>query len=222
MESSDPELRVTTDGSHSLYHPLTDQLYHSHHGAVQESMHVFIKHGYEYVATFHDHIRILEIGFGTGLNALLTQRVSDGKTIYYESLEYYPISAALAEQLNYPADDVERRFFNSLHNASWDLTESVSSQFQLHKRLLRIQDYVPGDALFDVIYFDAFSPGAQPELWSEEIFCAMYNSLKRNGVLVTYCSKGDVRRAMIAEGFVVEKLPGPPGKREMLRAIRTK
>jgi len=222
MEASEPELRVTTDGSHSLYHPVTDQFYHSHHGAVQESMHVFIKHGYEYAAAFNDHIRILEIGFGTGLNALLTQRMSDGKTIYYESLEYYPISIALVAQLNYPTDNNERRFFNSLHNASWNLNESVSSHFQLHKRLLRIQDYVPGDASFDVIYFDAFSPGAQPELWSEEIFRAMYNSLKRNGVLVTYCSKGDVRRAMIAAGFAVEKLPGPPGKREMLRAIRPK
>lgn len=222
MASSEPELRVTTDGSHSLYHPATDQLYHSHHGAVQESMHVFIKHGYEQVAASNHHIRILEIGFGTGLNALLTQRVAESKTIYYESLEYYPISITLANQLNYPADDNERQFFNALHNASWNEVASVTSRFQVHKRHVQIQDYVALGASFDVIYFDAFSPGAQPELWREEIFLAMYNSLKRNGVLVTYCSKGDVRRAMIAAGFLVEKLPGPPGKREMLRAIRTK
>jgi tRNA U34 5-methylaminomethyl-2-thiouridine-forming methyltransferase MnmC len=222
MESREPELRVTTDGSHSLYHPVTDQLYHSHHGAVQESMHVFIKHGYECVAGSKDHIRILEIGFGTGLNALLTQRMADDKTIYYESLEYYPISANLAEQLNYPRDNNERTFFHALHNASWNTVEMLSPQFQVHKRLLKIQDYVALDASFDVIYFDAFSPSAQPELWREKIFCAMYNSLNYNGVLVTYCSKGDVRRAMIAAGFSVEKLPGPPGKREMLRGIRMK
>lgn len=213
---------TTADGSKTIQIEDWNEQYHSVHGAIQEAYHVFIKHG---LSLFHDQpLSILEIGFGTGLNALITLLESKkrGLDIVYKGIEAYPVIPEELEQLDYiealDAGDMEQCFFN-MHQTSWGQSHPILPNFSLIKQQIDFREIVDVDQ-FDLIYFDAFGARVQPELWTEEVFAIMFRALKKDGVLVTYSAKGSVRRAMQAVGFVVERLPGPPGKREMLRALK--
>ncbi|GAA4316024.1 tRNA (5-methylaminomethyl-2-thiouridine)(34)-methyltransferase MnmD [Pontixanthobacter gangjinensis] len=217
----------TGDGSVTIHLPEWDEQYHSKHGAVQEARHVFLKMGLHHFLENNDKevLSILEIGFGTGLNAFLTFLEAEKlqKNIYYTGVEAYPVALEEVALLNYPeACDAEEKadFFRKLHSTEWEKSSKISSYFSLEKQEKKFSE-IEDEALYDLIYFDAFGARVQPDLWTEEIFSIMYRTLKENGVLVTYAAKGSVRRAMIATGFQVEKLPGPPGKREMLRAVKS-
>ena len=219
------EFLKTADGSLTIHLPDWDEQYHSKHGAIQESKHVFIKTGLHHFCELHDveELAILEIGFGTGLNALLTsqQAVELEKTINYDGVEAYPISFDQVQGLNYPEQlDVDSSIFLKLHEVAWETPQKITPHFLLHKQQKFFKDITAKD-VYHLIYFDAFGARVQPELWTQEVFKTMYDALKKDGVLVTYAAKGSVRRAMQAVGFTVERLPGPPGKREMLRATKT-
>jgi len=214
------ELIKTSDGSTSLYIPELEETYHSVHGALQETQHVFIKNGLQLFD--HQSISILEIGFGTGLNALTTykEHKSLQLNIHYETVEAYPLSCDEASQMNFPQmlnAPALVSVFEQMHRCEWNKLITLSLSFSFKKRLQRFETINDTD-IFDLIYFDAFGAQVQPELWQEAIFQQMYTALKRRGYLVTYAAKGSVRRAMQACGFTVERLPGPPMKREMLRA----
>lgn len=204
-----------------------DEQYHSKHGAVQEARHVFLKMGLQYFFENNpekEEFSILEIGFGTGLNAFLTLLEAEKlkKKIRYTGVEAYPIAREEVAELNYPeAADAKTRNsdFQKLHQTSWEKEEEITDSFVLKKEEKRFEN-ISAEKCFDLIYFDAFGARVQPELWTEEIFQKMYRALRPKGVLVTYAAKGSVRRAMHSSGFDVEKLPGPPGKREMLRAVK--
>lgn len=216
------EIIQTQDGSTTIYLPQWDESYHSKHGAIQEAYHVFIKNG---LSLFEGQsIAILEIGFGTGLNAFITcleAQKNAGQTINYIGVEAYPVALEEALQMNYAQeiDSKESQIFELLHHTDWEENHSISEHFTLVKRKQFFQDINDINA-FDLIYFDAFGFRVQPELWSETIFVAMYKALKVNGVLVTYACRTSIKNAMLAAGFSVEKLPGAPGKREMLRATK--
>jgi len=219
-------IQVTADGSHTISIPEWNVTYHSIHGAVRESIHVFIKEGLKYLLSKRtvDTLSILEMGFGTGLNALLTFREAAGEQqhIYYQTIEQYPLTYTETDKLNY-AEQLNEPALHSclitLHSVPWDTDVQIHPYFCLHKTHLALLD-VSFTRSFDIIYYDAFAPAAQPELWTEDVFRKLYHCLAPGGILVTYCSKGNVRRAMQAVGFIVEKVPGPPRKREMLRAMR--
>jgi tRNA U34 5-methylaminomethyl-2-thiouridine-forming methyltransferase MnmC len=213
----------TADGSNTIHLPEWNENYHSHHGAVQEALHVFIAAGLTPLALSQKNISILEIGFGTGLNAILTYREAKENqlTINYHGIEAFPVSKHELTLLKY--EDLTEvaphsSVYQALHDAPIGKAYSIDTQFQITKHCAQIERFDYPTAHFDLVYFDAFGPRVQPELWTVAIFKSMFQTLKDGGVLVTYCSKGDVRRAMIEAGFTVEKIPGPPGKREMLRA----
>lgn len=213
------EIIQTKDGSTTIHLPEWDESYHSKHGAIQEAYHVFIKNG---LALFKEKpISILEIGFGTGLNSFITflQAKKDNQQIDYVGVEAYPVTAVEAMQMNYPKEiDVsEIDLFRQMHEIEWESKQQLSANFSLTKRKQFFQD-INDENAFDLIYFDAFGFRVQPELWSESIFSAMYKALKPNGVLVTYACRTSIKNAMLSAGFSVKKLPGAPGKREMLRA----
>lgn len=218
-----PEIKITADGSHTLYVPNLDETYHSVHGAIQEALHVFIKNGFNY--SNKQHLNILEIGFGTGLNTFLTlkEALKSKIKVNYSSIEAYPLSVETVNQLNYieqlNMSSFEKENFNKLHEIEWESYQAVNTNFNLRKLNIKLQDYEEME-LYDLIYFDAFGPRVQPNLWEENILKKMYNALKPNGVLVTYCAKGSVKRGLKSVGFKIESLPGPPGKREMTRAIK--
>ena len=216
----------TGDGSVTIHLPEWDEQYHSKHGAVQEAQHVFLKMGLHYFTESRNQqdLSILEIGFGTGLNAFLTFLEADklNLKIDYTGVEAYPVSSEEIKLLNYPeaANALDHTSaFQKLHETNWEERSAISEHFYLTKHQLKFQQ-ITAKEKYDIIYFDAFGARVQPDLWTEEIFNIMFKALKQNGVLVTYAAKGSVRRAMIACGFQVEKLPGPPGKREMLRAVK--
>ena len=218
---------LTDDGSSSIFSEEANQHYHSHFGAVNESAHIFIEAGLCSASLSHlETVSILEIGFGTGLNALLTYFKAEElhKKIYYESLELYPLSQQEVEQLNYPAvlpySDAET-VFSALHHALWEKKQCISDSFTLLKRQISAvgANYTPHT--FDLVYFDAFSPEAQPAMWTKEVFEPIYNSMKKGGILLTYCTKGTVKQTLKAIGFEIKKLPGPVGKREILRAMKS-
>lgn len=215
------ELRITGDGSHTLYVPELDEPYHSIHGALRESRHVFIKQGLGLVKK--TSIRILEIGFGTGLNALLTlsETGRSGIRAYYHAVEKYPLQDEEYRQINYEQfiEGIPPGSLAGLHTAPWGKQVPVSDHFILFKEHSDFREMDP-DGSFDLVYFDAFAPGKQPYLWSEEIFCRIYRLMNPEGILVSYTVRGSVRRALASCGFDVEKVPGPPGKREMVRAFR--
>lgn len=212
---------ITADGSSTIQLSEWDEQYHSKHGAIQEAKHVFIKMG---LTPFFNHrkIALLEIGFGTGLNALLTQQEAESNNleVVYEAIEAYPVSEEELLHINFSEQlKISQPIFNKLHQAKWEVKRQLTPHFHLKKRkqfINEIQDL----NTFDLIYFDAFGPRVQPELWTALIFLKMFNALKSGGVLVTYSAKGAVRRAMLSVGFTVERLQGPPGKREMLRATK--
>lgn len=214
------EILITSDGSTTIYLPEWEEHYHSKHGAIQEAYHVFIKNGLDLFAN-ESQISILEIGFGTGLNSFITLLESEKRDlrISYEGVEAYPVSEEEILQLNYVKElDAEnnRSLFDKMHQISWAEKHAIKSNFSLLKRNIFFEE-INDQNKFNLIYFDAFGARVQPELWTEVIFKRMYDSLKENGIIVTYAAKGSVRRAMQTIGFLVEKLPGPPGKREMLR-----
>lgn len=214
-------LYLTEDGSHTLYSPHFDQHYHSTHGAVQESMHIFIKSGLQHYLEKHQapSVRIFEVGFGTGLNALLSQLYFQQINIDYTSVELYPITEDCYSNLrfNLPLAHAEEALL-ALHRAPWNTGVRLSPTFQLHKLQQDLRLYTP--QAIDVVYFDAFSPEAQPELWDEPIFERLYKAITPGGILVTYCAKGEVRRCLQHVGFEVERIAGPIGKRHILRATK--
>ena len=215
------ELQGTADGSHTLFIPEMDEHYHSVNGAVQESRHVFIEAGLH--RQEKKDITVFEVGFGTGLNAYLTLLAAENedRSVDYFSVELYPLDPALVRALNY-GDMIcpeKKMLFTALHSAAWNEPVKITDHFTLHK----IQGdnnscTLPED--MDLIYFDAFAPDKQPEMWSQEIFDRLYAHTSEGGILTTYCAKGVVRRMMQKAGYSVERIPGPPGKREMLRAIK--
>ncbi|MGI6047016.1 MAG: tRNA (5-methylaminomethyl-2-thiouridine)(34)-methyltransferase MnmD [Petrimonas sp.] len=216
------KFEITEDGSHTLFVPELDEHYHSTHGAIQESMHVFIDAGLRHCVK--SEIKVLEIGFGTGLNAFLTLLEAErtGRKIDYTTLEFYPLSIIDAEKLNYVelTDSTKKDVFRELHKVEWGKWSQLTLYFSLLK--MKFDFSKPSDFdtenKFDVIFFDAFAPEKQPEMWAQEIFDKIYSISSENAILTTYCAKGSVRRMLQTAGFVVERLPGPPGKREILRA----
>lgn len=239
----EPKLIITADGSHSLYIEGLNEHYHSIHGAIQESKHVFINAGLKQklsslkvlpfgkIEPFNDgthssQLNILEIGLGTGLNALLTfnETNQSAVNINYTALEAFPINISLASELNY-VDLLNSELYNlqlasvfkQIHNSEWEKEILLSENFTINKIKNTLQ-HVAFNNTYDLIYFDAFGPPVQHEMWTEEMFAKIYNVTKPEGVLVTYCAKGEVKRILKRVGFIVESLPGPPGKREMVRA----
>ncbi len=215
---------VTGDGSSTLFSEKYGETYHSRHGAIQESMHVFIEMGLAALPPDKKEISILEMGLGTGLNALLTALHQGERRFRYTSLEAEPVDATKWQELNYSellAGEGNSALLQSIHQLPWNSWHSLQADFQLFKFHGKLQDFQPESAQrFDLIYYDAFAPGTQPELWTQEIFEKLFAFCYPGALLTTYCAKGDVRRAMMAAGFAVERLPGPPGKREMLRGSK--
>ena len=216
------EIITTSDGSTTIHLPDWNEQYHSKHGAIQEAYHVFINNGLD--ACSQPQIFILEIGFGTGLNAFITfLEAQKRKTqIDYVGVEAYPVAMDEILQLNYTSElkaEDDHTTFLQIHQNSWEESHVISPNFSLTKRKQFFHEIQDKDE-YDLIYFDAFGARVQPDLWTEDIFSLMYDALKLDGVLVTYSAKGSVRRAMQSVGFNVERLSGPPGKREMLRAIK--
>ena len=212
---------TTGDGSKTIHSPDWNENYHSSHGAVQEAKHVFLKHGLE-MYLGQPEIRILEIGFGTGLNAILTLEAGlnfDSK-IYYDGIEAFPISTEEMEALEYDKllenDDLKANY-KKLHETPWETSQTITSKFTLTKiqNELQLQNFPTNQ--YDLIYFDAFGPRVQEGMWTPAIFQKLYDALAPGGHFVTYCAKGQVKRDLKAVGFLVEALPGPPGKREMTR-----
>lgn len=214
------EIIITSDGSTTIHLPEWNEQYHSKHGAIQEAYHVFIKNG---LSLFKNKsISILEIGFGTGLNSLITFFEAPKRclNVNYVGVEAYPILQEELKKLNYSSElnfENCNEIFNTIHLVDWEINNKISDNFKLIKRK-QFFDNINDQSVYNLIYFDAFGARVQPELWTESIFKRMYDALIIGGVLVTYSAKGSVRRAMIAVGFEVERLEGPPGKREMLRA----
>jgi len=217
------EIILTKDGSHTLKNSELNETYHSIHGAVQESVHVFIKNGLGYkMESGPQEISILEVGFGTGLNAWLTLQhcLSSSIKITYSSLESFPLPESIWSTLNYAPDSVSQELFNTIHQAEWDQIVSIVPGFTLNKINQPIQQVILQASQFDIIYFDAFAPEKQPEMWSIPVLKNITSSMKQGGIFVTYCAKGQVKRDLKNLGLHVEALPGPPGKREMIRATR--
>lgn len=216
-------LFITEDGSHSVQSESFGVAYHSKHGAIQETQHVFIEAGLKYaIEKGLKDISILEIGFGTGLNAFMTflEAARLGVKINYTTVEAYPLSMEQVFQLNYveKLEALEHRAaFETLHKISCSENYPLSINFNFTK-ILKDFTHIPFKDTFDIIYFDAFAPEVQPHLWEAEMMQKMYDALKINGILTTYCAKGVVKRVMKSVGFTIEKLAGPPGKREMTRA----
>lgn len=216
------EIIITKDGSTTIRIPEWDENYHSTHGAIKEAKHVFIKNGLDLFQT-QNSVSILEIGFGTGLNAFITFLETKTKEqVKYVGVEAYPVAAEEVSQMNYASQldaASEQSVFDLLHSSNWDIEYSITDNFNLTKRKQFFQD-ITDENCYNLIYFDAFGFPLQPELWSEAIFQKMYDALLPNGVLVTYACRTPIRKAMLTAGFSVEKLPGAPGKREMLRATK--
>ncbi|WP_423127803.1 tRNA (5-methylaminomethyl-2-thiouridine)(34)-methyltransferase MnmD [Gaoshiqia sp. Z1-71] len=211
------QLIHTEDGSHTLYVPEIKEHFHSIHGAVQESKHVFIENGLQQCPK--DELTILEIGFGTGLNALLTLMYKGPKIIHYFGIEKYPLAENEFKRLNYPEQLGEnlKGPFLKIHECLWNQAIAIVPGFQLTKVEADLPDFDFSELPpIDLIYFDAFAPDKQPEMWQEAIFAKIAQNTVSGGRFVTYCAKGEVRRALIRCGFKMQRLPGPPGKKEML------
>lgn len=215
-----PQIFTTKDGSHSLESDQFGEAYHSRHGALQESLHVFIDAGLKSILEGNpSKIKIFEMGLGTGLNALLTYLHCKDLAIpvEYWGIELYPIDNW--KDLNYPEllenSKEAKNVLNQMHEAAWNIETNIDPNFTLHKIQGKLEETTLPDDFFNLVYFDAFAPNAQPELWTEEIFAKLFEAMVSDGLLTTYCAKGVVKRAMKAVGFSIEGIPGPPGKREM-------
>lgn len=220
------KLITSDDGSHTLISDQFGVSYHSTHGAIQESITVFLAAGLHYARhNFLSEIKILEMGFGTGLNALLTLMEAEKyrKPLQFSTLEAYPISMDQAETLNYldllNCREYSKAFF-SMHSSDTCRSLELIPNFTFTKHLIKIEDFNP-IGKYNVVYYDAFAPTTQPELWDEVMMKRIYDLLEDEAVFVSYCAKGSFKRALKSAGFIVEPLPGPPGKREMTRALKT-
>lgn len=209
-------IRETKDGSTTLYISEMDETYHSSHGAIQEAKHVFIKNGLELIDK--DSIDVLEVGFGTGLNALLTCDFSfrTQKLVHYVGLETVPLSEELISKLNYLSHDPKLSpiHFNQIHSSQWEKKVKIHDFFSAEKNNISVQEY-QAESNFDIIFYDAFGPRAQQEMWQREIFEKLFETIRVGGMLVTYCAMGQFKRDLRSIGFEVQNVPGPPGKREM-------
>jgi len=213
---------LSMDGSHTLFSSRFGEHYHSSFGAIQESRHIFIEAGLKFAVHDSRSVNVFEVGFGTGLNALLTFQYARQHdiTVNYFAVEAFPLGERVVTGLNYPRLlRVEPETFITMHRAGSQLTE-IEPFFKLALMPTTLQAVKLKSDYFDVVYFDAFSPDTQPEMWTVSCFEKIYDAMKRGGVLTTYSCKGIVKRALKAAGFFIEKLPGPPGKREFLRAVK--
>lgn len=213
-----PETVPTDDGSHTLLHPVLGDTYHSTRGAVGESEHVFIRNGFDFIEK--EDIRIFEMGFGSGLNALQTLRraIETDKNVIYHTIELFPVAVDTIQKLNYISpEDPLYPSYQKMHESDWEKEIEINEHFRLIKNSISLVD-IELDSIFDIIYFDAFAPETQPELWSEDIFNKLYLHTATGGILVTYSAKGAVKEALRKAGYVVKRQPGALGKRHMLRA----
>ena len=216
------EVILTKDGSTTIFIPEWNETYHSKHGAIQEAYHVYIHNG---LLLFKEKkkISIMELGFGTGLNCFITylESVKSNQLINYIGIDAYPLDFESIKKMNYCSelDNNEIPFFETIHTSEWDKPIKIKENFNLHKKKKYFQEVVDFEQ-FDLIYFDAFGYDVQPELWTQEIFLKMFNSLKKNGILVTYACRSVIIKSMLSCGFKIEKLKGAPGKREMLRCYK--
>lgn len=218
------EVISTGDGSHSLLNKQLNETYHSRHGAVQESNHVFLKNGLDFFCerTSQDSIHVFEVGFGTGLNAWLTgvRSLETGKRIRYTSLETFPLPAELWHQLNYAFGNDTQELFTKIHETEWEKEVQLLPTFSLKKVKQEVQLFQFDPSSVDVVFFDAFAPNKQPELWELHVLEKIVYAMSSDSVFVTYCAKGQLKRDLKALGLTVETLPGPPGKKEMVRALK--
>ena len=218
------QIITTGDGSHSLLNTALNETYHSVHGARRESVHVFLKNGLEYFLEKNskETIHIFEVGFGTGLNALLTAEFAQDRQqkISYTSIEAFPLSIEIVDRLNYPASDHEKGIFQKLHTVPWEGEASINDFFALKKIKTTLQQIQVRENSLDVIFFDAFAPSKQPELWEITMLEKVCRALTSGGIFTTYCAKGQLKRDLKSLGLFVETLPGPPGKKEMVRALK--
>jgi tRNA U34 5-methylaminomethyl-2-thiouridine-forming methyltransferase MnmC len=218
------EIIVTRDGSHSLFHTELNETYHSVHGAIQESKYVFIEKGlcHWWERNNNVEVNILEVGFGTGLNALLAfqQSCASQVKINYAAIEAFPLPREVWTRLNYTATLGDDEYFSKLHELSWDQEHELSPTFRSTKYYTTLQEVKFLPSCFDVIFFDAFAPAKQPDMWTLEMLQKVAESLKQQGVFVTYCARGQLKRDLRSLGFQVETLPGPPGKKEMVRGTK--
>jgi tRNA U34 5-methylaminomethyl-2-thiouridine-forming methyltransferase MnmC len=225
MMPDDLRIIKTSDGSESLYNPALNETYHSVHGAIRESRHVFIKNGLEYFLTKTENstCRILEVGFGTGLNALLASEFSrqNKVSIEYFTLEPFPVSKEIYSKLNYPELlNCSSSEFYLFHQVEQNVKLNIHSGFIFEKRNIGLEEVKLEPNSFDVVFFDAFAPSRQPDVWSFENFVKLFSCLRKDGVLVTYCAQGQFRRDLKNAGFDFEVLAGPPWKKEMTRAVK--
>ena len=217
------KLITTEDGSHSLFHEELNETYHSTKGARGESEHVFIKEGLEFlVSTGLKKVNILEVGLGTGLNAFLTALFAKKNeiSVSYTTLEPYPIVENLYNQLNYYDTEAEKELLLDIHHADWEKETQLSSYFTLFKQEVQLE-YFTTQNIFQLIYFDAFAPSKQPEVWSLENLKKCYELLEPGGVLTTYCAQGQFKRNLVESGYKVETLRGAMGKKEMVRGVKS-
>lgn len=213
----------TADGSKTIYLPEMDEQYHSVNGALTESKYVYIDKGYLFQEK--ENTVVFEVGFGTGLNCILTaiEAEKHKRTTRYYSIENFPLNRSLIEQLNHVSlfSEPEKRIFNTIHSCQWNKMNQISEHFFLHKIHSRIQDFdISPLKKFDLVYFDAFGPDKQPEMWTPRIFTSLFKQCSGGAVFVTYSAKGEIRRQLTKTGFEMERLPGPPGKKQMLRGIK--
>lgn len=223
---SDIRIIETQDGSHSLFVPELNETYHSFHGALQEAEHVFIKMGlHRWCASHGNEVKIYEVGFGTGLNALLTLReaIQRKLNITYTTIEAFPVDEELLKKLNY-IDKVEMEetesWFQKLHDAEWNKEVIISENFTLHKIKGKLSETPLASEANDVVYFDAFAPSKQADMWEYSVLEKVSKSIKNRGIFTTYCATGQLKRDLKELGFEVETLPGPPGKKEMVRGTK--
>ncbi len=227
MDTKQDELKIieSADGSHTIFHSGLNETYHSVNGAVQESEHVFIQAGLELVLPTPNAIKIFEVGLGTALNAWLSYKHLLGTVtkIIYHSIEPYPLPESFYTQLNYAKNSSNKalqEFFLLLHNAPWEQEVALTPNFIFKKIKLKLEDYQVSDQDFDLVYFDAFAPSKQAEVWSLENIQKVYALLRKGGILTTYCASGQFKRDLKNAGFTIETLLGPPGKKQMTRAVK--
>lgn len=213
---------TTQDGSHSILSGQFGEAYHSKYGAIQESQHVFIQAGLKHFieSQQNTNIKIFEMGLGTGLNAFLTWRFLQNQNIEieYTGVEAFPISKW--QELNFAKNEEEQTVFNNIHQAAWETLTPITEHFKIKKIKASLLEHSFPKNAYNLVYYDAFAPNAQPELWTEATFGKVFEMLDTDGILTSYCAKGSVKRALKAVGFKVESIPGPPGKREMTRAVK--